>query len=237
MRDRLVVVDLARTLALAGMVVFHFTFDLELFGWLAQGTTVTGGWAVFARVVAGSFLFLSGVSLVLAHGAGVRWPSFRRRFLRVAGAALLVTVVTWVVIPQAFIFFGILHSIALGSLVGVLLIRLPGEVLIGLAGVILWVDRSFGWDAFNTLWLVWTGLGTGQPWTMDFVPVFPWLAAVLAGMGVARLMGRAGLWVRLRGVGAGLAPLAWPGRHSLAIYLLHQPVLIALVWAGTMVLR
>ena len=67
-RDRLVAVDLARTVALCGMVVFHFTFDLELFGHLPQGTTVTGGWAVFSRVVAGSFLFLSGVSLILAHG-------------------------------------------------------------------------------------------------------------------------------------------------------------------------
>lgn len=237
MRDRLVVVDLARTLALAGMVMFHFTFDLELFGWLAQGTTVQGFWAVFARVVAGSFLFLAGVSLVLAHGDGVRWPAFWRRFLRVAGAAALVTAATLAAIPQAFIFFGILHSIALTSLVGVLLVRLPWFALLVLAAAVVWVDRSFAFDALNPRWLVWTGLGSAQPWTMDFVPVFPWLGALLAGMGVARLMAVAGLWDRLRGVGAGLARLAWPGRHSLAIYLLHQPMLIGLVWAGTQVLR
>jgi len=236
-RDRLVVVDLARTLALAGMVVFHFTFDLELFGWLPAGTTVSGGWGVFARIVAGSFLFLAGVSLVLAHGAGLRWPAFGRRLARVAGAAALVTAVTWFALPQAFIFFGILHSIAFCSVIGVLLLRVPGILLLVLAGVVVWVDRSMAFDMLNPRWLVWTGLGSTQPWTMDFVPVFPWLGAFLAGMGVARVAGRAGLWDRLRGVGARLDRLAWPGRHSLAIYLVHQPVLIALVWAGTQVLR
>lgn len=235
---RLVAVDLARSLALVGMVVFHFAFDLELFGHLAPGTTVTGGWAVFARVVAGSFLFLAGLSLVLAQGQGRRWPAFWRRFLRVAGAALVVSGVTLAVIPQAFIFFGILHSIALCSLIGMALIFLPWPVLGALAVAVVWADRSLGFEALNPLWAVWTGLGTRVPWSMDFVPVFPWLAAFLAGMAVARAMTRAGLWARLAlwQPGPLLRRLAWPGRHSLAIYLIHQPVLMALVWAATQLL-
>lgn len=217
------------------MVVFHFTFDLELFGHLAPGTTVTGGWAVFARLVAGSFLFLAGVSLVLAHGEGRRWGAFRRRFLRVAGAALIVTGATLAALPQAFIFFGILHAIAFASLVGMALVGLPWPVLAGLAAAVVAADRSLGFEALNPLWTVWTGLGTRVPWSMDFVPVFPWLAAFLAGMATARLMGRAGLWARLARWQPGPVwrRLAVPGRHSLAIYLLHQPILIALVWAGT----
>ena len=236
---RLIVVDLARSLALLGMVIFHFTFDLELFGHLAPGTTVTGGWAVFARVVAGSFLFLAGVSLILANGAGRRWESFRRRFLRVAGAALVVTGVTLAALPQAFIFFGILHSIAFASLVGMALIGLRWQVLALLAVAVVVADRTLAFDAFNPLWLVWTGLGTRLPWSMDFVPVFPWLGAFLAGMAVAQFMARAGLWARLSRwqPGALVQRLARPGRHSLAIYLIHQPVLIALVWAGTQMLR
>ena len=236
-KGRLVAVDLARTVALCGMAVFHFTFDLEMFGHLPQGTTVTGGWAVFARVVAGSFLFLAGVSLVLAHGEGVRWPSFWRRFVRIAAAAALVSVATLVAMPQAFIFFGILHAVAFGSVMGVLLIGLPWPLLLGLAGAVLWVNDVVALEALNPRWLVWTGLGERFPLTMDFVPVFPWMAAVLGGMAAAKLAGRAGLWARL-GTGGVLARrLAWPGRHSLAIYLLHQPILIALVWAGTQLSR
>lgn len=235
-RDRLVAVDLARTVALCGMVVFHFTFDLELFGHLPQGTTVTGGWAVFSRVVAGSFLFLSGVSLILAHGEGLRLPALRARFLKIAAAAALVSAATWIAFPQAFIFFGILHGIAFGTLLGAIVIRLHGLLLLGLAVGVLLVDRSFAFEAMTPRWLAWIGLGDRQPWSMDFVPVFPWMAAVLAGMGVAKLASAAGVWDRL-GPGSGLAQrLAWPGRHSLAIYLVHQPILIGLVWLGTQVL-
>jgi uncharacterized membrane protein len=237
MTNRLVVVDLARTLALCAMAVFHFTFDLELFGHLPQGTTVTGGWAVFARVIAGSFLFLSGVSLVLAHGKAVRWPSFRNRLLRVAGAAALVTGATLVALPQAFIFFGILHAIAFGSVIGILLIRAPAMLLLVLAAGVLGVNHVVALEVMNPRWLVWTGLGDRQPWTMDFVPVFPWIAAVLGGMAAAKLAERGGLWARLPMGGPVLQRLAWPGRHSLAIYLIHQPVLITLVWLGTLGLR
>lgn len=234
---RLVALDLARSLALLGMVVFHFTFDLEMFGHLEPGTTVNGAWGIFARVVAGSFLFLSGVSLWLAHGRGIRWAAFWRRLAMVGGAALAVTGATYVAVPQAFIFYGILHAIAVGSLVGLLFLRLPGVVTLAAALAVLVVNQSFASDAFNGPWLVWTGLGTRAPWALDFVPPFPWLAAVLGGIGVARLLDGAGFWRwlgRFRG-GPGVARLAWPGQHSLAIYLLHQPVLIGLVWAGTQV--
>lgn len=237
--ERLALIDVARTVALLGMAVFHFAFDLELFGWLEPGTTVTGGWAVFARLVAGSFLFLSGVSLVLAHGAAIRWPGVWRRLGKLVAAAALVSLGTYVAFPQAFVFFGILHSIALCSLIGLALIRLPGVVFLALAVAVVVVDQTIALEALNSRWLAWTGLNAVNPWAVDFVPVFPWLGAVLAGMGAAKLAAAAGLWERARAVEAGpwLRRLAWPGRHSLVIYLVHQPVLIGLVWAGTMVLR
>jgi uncharacterized membrane protein len=237
--ERMALIDVARTVALLGMAVFHFAFDLELFGWLEPGTTVTGGWAVFARLVAGSFLFLSGVSLVLAHGTAIRWPGVWRRLGKLVAAAALVSAGTYVAFPQAFVFFGILHSIALCSLIGLAVIRLPGVALLALAVAVVVVDRTVALEALNSRWLAWTGLNAVNPWAVDFVPVFPWLGAVLAGMGAGKLAGAAGLWERARTVQAGpwLRRLAWPGRHSLVIYLVHQPVLIGLVWAGTMVLR
>ena len=229
---RLVVIDLARTVALIGMAVFHFTFDLEMFGLVAPGTTTTGGWAIFARVVAGSFLFLAGVSLVLAHGGGIRWPSFLRRMAKLAGAALLVTAGTYAAFPHAFVFFGILHSIALASLLGLAVIRLPAVGLLLLAALVVAVDRSVAQEALNPRWWAWIGLGTMQPPSVDLVPVFPWFASVLMGMAVAKLAGAGGLWSRLAaGQPSGIARwLAWPGRHSLVIYLLHQPVLIGGLW-------
>ena len=151
---------------------------------------------------------------------------------KLAGAALLVTAGTYAAFPHAFVFFGILHSIALASLLGLAVIRLPAVGLLLLAALVVAVDRSVAQEALNPRWWAWIGLGTMQPPSVDLVPVFPWFASVLMGMAVAKLAGAGGLWSRLAaGQPSGIARwLAWPGRHSLVIYLLHQPVLIGGLW-------
>ena len=86
--------------------------------------------------------------------------------------------------------------------------------------------------AFDHPWLWWLGLSTVDPRSNDYVPLFPWFGAVLAGIGVTRLAASAGLLERMADVPLGRAarPLTFIGRHSLAFYLIHQPVLIACVW-------
>ena len=73
---RIVALDLARSAALLAMAVFHFAFDLELFGFVAPGTTMLPFWRWLAYLTAGSFLFLVGVGLVLGHGRAIRWRGF-----------------------------------------------------------------------------------------------------------------------------------------------------------------
>src|SRR5690349_4055324 len=87
---RIAVLDLARGIALVAMASYHFTWDLEFFGYVDPGLTAVGGWKLYARCIASTFLFLVGVSLFLAHGNGIRWPAFWRRFAMVAGAALAI---------------------------------------------------------------------------------------------------------------------------------------------------
>jgi uncharacterized membrane protein len=231
--NRYLAVDLARTAALAGMVVFHFVYDLDLFGWVPPGTAVTGWFWYHARAVAGSFIFLAGLSLWLAHGNGIRWPAFRRRFAKIALAALAVTIATRFAMPGLTIFYGILHSIAVSSVVGLLFLRLPAPVTLAVAAGVVALSCTVGNPAFGG-WLVWTGL-SGQPvLTADFEPFFPWFAPFLAGIATGRIFTRLNLWPHLRLTATPLLRrLAWPGRHSLAIYLIHQPVLISLVFAAT----
>ena len=180
------------------MAIFHFTWDLEFFGYVTPGTTLHGGWAIFARLVASSFLFLVGVSLVLAHGNGIRWPGFLRRLAMIAGAAALITAATAYAVPHAFIFFGMLHSIAVASLLGLLFLRAPVWLTLATALAVWFLPDFASAPAFDTRWLAWTGLAATPPASFDFVPVTPWFAATLMGIAAARGAEAAGLWTRLR---------------------------------------
>lgn len=223
---RLLGLDAARTLAVVCMVIFHFTFDLALFGYIARDTMSQPFWYYFARMIAGSFLFLSGISLWLAHGRAIRWPAFWRRWAMIAASAVLVTAGSIWFVPGGPIWFGILHAMAATALIGLVALRLPWPLILALAAVIFAAAWGPRFPAFDPLWLVWTGLAETRPMMGDYVPLIPWAAPALAGIATAKAL-RLDQW-------RGTAPsrlartLTFAGRHSLIIYLVHQPILFGL---------
>ena len=234
--SRIAAVDIARGGALVAMTIYHFSWDLSFFGWVARDLISHPLWVSFARAIAASFLFIVGFSLVLGHGEGVRWPSFWKRWVAIAGCAALITVATYFAIPDTYIFFGILHAIALFSIIGVLLMRLPGWVHFLLALTILAGAHFLKSEFFDLPALYWLGLMETIPDSNDLVPVFPWLAATLLGIAAAKFLNSDG-YAKLRNMGNSGSrsdrTLGLIGRHSLLFYMLHQPVLIALVGAFT----
>ena len=236
---RLALVDLARGLALVAMGVFHLAWDLSHLGFITTDVAQHPGWRLFSQAIAATFLALAGVSLALAHAHGVRAAAFWRRVALVAGAAALVTAGTWLLMPQAPIFFGILHCIAAGAilalpfvrvrwwltvLAGVLVLAMP--LVLSLPAVDAW-QVAMESSRLNGLWQH-LGLTSDGPVAVDFVPLVPWFGIMLGGVA-------AGSWLVTRGPVEALATmrvppagqaLVWAGRRSLPIYLLHQPVLL-----------
>ncbi|MBN8290835.1 DUF1624 domain-containing protein [Rhodobacter sp. NTK016B] len=222
--SRLASIDIARGVALIGMVIFHFTFDLEFFGQIDPGTITSLPWRLFARLVAGSFVLLAGVSLILAARGGLNRPAFWRDTAKIALAALLVSMVTYVALGEVWVFFGILHMIVVGRILGLLVLRWRAWAL-ALLGVAVWaLPYLVQFPVFDTRWLAWIGFSVLQPPSMDLEPIFPWFGPFLLGMALARAFlidARPGPQPGQTGLA-----LAWAGRHSLIIYLLHQPVLL-----------
>lgn len=231
-RSRIDAIDLARGFALVAMAIYHFTWDLEFFGYAEPGLSQQGGWRLFARGIASSFLFLVGISLVLAHGHGVRWRGFGKRLAQIVAAAALITVATWFATPDRFIFFGILHQIALASVLCLAMVAAPFWLTLAVAAAVIALPQMFRAELFAAPVLWWTGLAPKNPLSNDYVPVFPWTGAVLAGIAAGKLMRDNGVFERLATFRAGrwAAPIRFSGRHSLAFYLLHQPVLIGGLW-------
>jgi uncharacterized membrane protein len=229
---RYVAVDVARGIALIAMASYHFTWDLEFFGYADPGLTAFGWWKFYARCIASTFLFLVGVSLFLAHGKQIRWNGFWKRFAMVAGAAFAISAATRLATPDSFIFFGILHEIALASLLGLAFLRLPALLTLVVAAFVIAAPLYLRSEIFDHPALWWVGLSATNPRSNDYVPLLPWFGAVLAGISAAKLASAFGVLTRLAGLTSGrwTNPLVFIGRHSLAFYLIHQPVLIGSIW-------
>lgn len=232
--------DVLRGIALVAMAIYHFGWDLAFFNYVAPELVNEGPWKYFARSIASSFLLLVGVGLILAHSNGIRWHGFWWRWAKIAGAALLITVATYFATPDAFIFFGILHHIAFASLAGLLFLRLPWLALIAIGAVWVIAAPYLRFDVLAGLHLSWTGLANETVRSNDYVPIFPWFGVVLIGMGIGAFLFRrdvlfANPFEKFSDTGLGRL-LAYIGRHSLIFYLLHQPVLIALIYVYSLVL-
>ncbi len=237
---RIPLVDALRGLALIAMAVYHFTWDLGYFGYIDPATATTGGWKLFARMIAGSFLFLAGFSLVLGHARGLRPKPFLIRLGKIVAAAALITAGTWFAFPDTFIFFGILHAIAAASVIGLIFLRVPAVVTFLAAAAAVAASFYLRAPLFDHPALWWVGLSEQIPRSNDYVPLLPWLAPFLAGIGVCRLFLARGLAERAAAIGAGartrwITLLEAAGRHSLAIYLVHQPLLIGLLYVVSLV--
>jgi uncharacterized membrane protein len=218
-------------LALAGMAIYHLSWDLANFRLAPPMLPFTPPMRLLSHTVASAFLALVGVSLALAHRNGLNQRAFLRRLVIVAGASALVTVSSLVFAPAAPIYFGILHCIVAASLIAWVFVLAPAWVslAVGLAAVAApWPIHS---AQFDPPWLLWLGLGEALPSTLDWRPLLPWAGIVFLGLGAARprgVMDRLTAPKRWRAVSARSRAVCFAGRHSLPIYLVHQPILIGL---------
>ena len=234
-RKRWPALDAARGLALAAMFVFHLCWDLSYFRLIPEGFTDSPAFHGFGHAIAASFIFIAGAGMTLAARGT---PDLHSAFMRIgmiALAALGVSAVTYLVFPDAFIWFGILHLMALGSLLCLPLVAAPALLVAALACVALALPVFVSEPSFDAPLLQWIGLGTHPPVTNDWRPLLPWLGVMLLGLLAGRAMVAKGLpriiddWVPSSPPARGLV---WSGRHTLSIYLVHQPVLFALVFIG-----
>lgn len=236
---RIWTIDAVRGLAIFGVVIFHLVWDLEFAGFI-DGIARHPAWLVFGRTLAGTFMALVGVSLVLAHPRGVRWRPALRRLGMIALAAAAITAVTRPTFPDAFVYFGILHAIAAATLIGVLFLKARTLVAFGAGVAIFALPFAYASPAFDTRWLAWIGFAVKPPLSNDFVPIFPWVGLTLLAVAGTKYAATLGIvqWIADHEYrGRIMKKLGWMGRHSLAIYLIHQPVLLAIILPLARLLR
>lgn len=235
---RLTTIDSLRGVAIVWMTVFHFCFDLNYFGWLNQNFYADPLWTWQRTAIVSLFLFCAGLGQAMAAAQGQSWSRFWKRWAQIAGCALLVTAGSYWMFPRSFIYFGVLHGIA----VMLIIVRLTARWgrWLWLAGALALAMKPLAFFAHlqwpelavldNGVWN-WLGLIARKPVTEDYVPVFPWLGVMWWGMAAGQwLLARRRRWLKAH-LPASAAPLAWLGRWSLTWYMLHQPVMIGAMTA------
>lgn len=234
---RVTLVDAVRGLAILGVALFHFVWDLRFLNFTSFDAFWDPIWLGFASLLVSTFLTLVGVSLVLAHRGGVHWPAFWRRFGILALAAAGVSIATYFLFQEGFVYFGVLHAIALFSLAGLFFLRLPIWAVAGVAALFLFAHFFYQSADFNVRYLSWIGFWTEHPYTQDLVPIFPGFGFTLAGIAGTRIIMALG-WIeglaRVDFKGFWYRALVWCGRWSLIIYLVHQPLLLAVLYPADM---
>jgi len=238
-QHRIILIDLLRGVAIALMFIYHFCFDLNYFGYVHFRFNSDPFWLNFRAIIVSLFLGVMGFSLFLAHQSHWRPQRWLKRFGLLVLAALAVSLSSYLMYPKSFIFFGILHFIAVASLLGLPFLRL-GYLNLIIGPVILLIGNHYEHPFFNQAGWQWLGMMTERPITEDYVPVFPWFGMILIGLGLAywtknnQTLNKLLYWQRQHPV---LTTLTFAGRHSLLIYLLHQPIFLGVLYVITDVVR
>lgn len=236
---RLDYLDALRGLAIVWMTAYHLCFDLNHFGYLQEDFYSNPFWTWQRAAIVTLFLFTAGMGQSMAVDRQQTWARFWRRWAQVAGAALLVSAGSYAMYPESFIYFGVLHGLA----IMLVIVRLTASWgrwlwLLGSAAIALKFMASGAhalWpelDFLNHKALNWLGLVSRNPVTQDYVPLIPWLGVVWWGMAAGNWVLHARpQWLAKRSMPVlpVVSALAGLGRWSLSYYLLHQPVLIGLL--------
>ncbi len=231
--NRYMIIDVARGFAIILMIVYHFSWDLTFFRLAEFGIFSDPAWIWFARFIAGLILIVMGISQVMARQHSFNSRIFLKRLVIIASAAALVSAATYQIDPASYVFFGILHHITVASVLLAMAIRLPNLALILLAAIFLSGPIVLVHEVFSSPWLAWSGLGTRAWFSVDYIPLFPWLGLPILGIILGRSIvaldkTRPFLGWQSDSLLIRIAFLA--GRHSLAVYMVHQPILFACLY-------
>ncbi len=229
-------IDFLRGVAIIMMIVFHVIFDMYYFA-NYEINLQSGFWWLFARITASIFIFLVGISLTVSYSRAIRNKQknlllkYLYRGTKIFSWGLIITLITWIFLRQGFIVFGVLHFIGLAIILAYFFLRFRLLNLFLGIGLILTGIYLRGF-VFDYPYFLWLGLIPQGFYTLDYFPLLPWFGLVLLGLFFGKLLYPEGKRsFRIRETRNPIArSFCFLGRHSLLIYLVHQPVLIAMLY-------
>jgi uncharacterized membrane protein len=234
MPHRSVAIDALKGILVIMMVVYHACYIAVMFK-LVRLELYQGFWWLFPRMTAAGFVTVSGWNLAGKKARGARFLDYAKRAGRLGIVAVLISAVTWPVFGKGFVFFGIIHLLAVSTILAYPFLGRP-PLAIATAAACTAAGLALGTARFGFPWLAWLGFRPASLHPVDYLPLLPWFAFALSGAAAHDIARR----VIAHRLGAKVAPhteparavsmLAAIGKRSLAVYLSHLPLLYGLGW-------
>lgn len=218
--NRIWELDFLRGLAMILMIYFHLIYDMkELYGY---SVNYEGNITYYiGKLSAILFIAISGISTTLSRSS---W----KRGLKVIGAALLVTLVSYIFDKNFFVVFGILHFIGLSMILSGIFKKLGNLTLLAAGALIIVVGYTIPLDNFSNDYLMMLGIRSQAFTSSDYYPLIPYLGIFLIGMVLGRI-----LYSKKKSLFNPLPChriISAAGRHTLLVYLIHQPVILLILY-------
>ncbi|MDD5172170.1 MAG: heparan-alpha-glucosaminide N-acetyltransferase [Candidatus ainarchaeum sp.] len=230
MGERIIEVDSVRGIAIVMMLFYHTLFDLVFLGMISSVLYLLPV-VLFQRTIGFLFVITAGVALTLSESKNEE--GYERHFLRalkLAAVAAMITLVTWIVVPDRFITFGVIHMLALSTLIAPIFFKL-GKWNVVLGAAIMAIGLLVVGTVVDNTFLFWLGFPYPGYTALDYYPMLPWFGVVLLGMGLGTVIfpnGKPKFKIPKLPL---MDQLAFLGRHSLTIYILHQPIILGILIA------
>lgn len=246
-KARLDTIDTLRGISIILMIIYHAAFDIAFFGFFNGHTLFYAAEYAFSSSVlyllqgifSSIFIFISGISCSLSR-------SNLKRGAKLLVIALLLTAVTVLAGKEVAVYFGILHLLSISMLIYALFEMFSADFFQKIPSLI-WLAAFFifkfitenvnpdGVPLFLKILLFPLGFCENSSISADYFPILPWIFIFFFGASLGKYLPKAKdakkIW-HLK-----LPIITAAGRNTLIIYILHQPILLSLMWVIDRLIR
>ncbi len=230
---RFIELDILRGFAILFMIILHFFWDLDYFGILPLNKNFYS----LNIIVPVIFFLLVGICQAVNNNKYRDQPRkmhFRtiQRGLWILNLGMLFTLLTVIFLPDKPILFGVLHCIGCCMILSTVLLRFKStNVILGALMIVIGLALGLFYTTENPN-MIELAAGIHEPdiarHTIDYFPILPWFGICLLGIALGNILYKDN---KRRYPLPDLSKykptklFSWLGKHSLAIYLVHQPII------------